>query len=871
MKPSAFGRFGRLRAALLLSAAMSTVAGGALAQARTHRFDIPAEAAGDALTAFARQSGIRILFPYSAVAGKRTSALRGAMTDDEALSRLLAETGLQVASRGNGVITLAPRPQPAVAPAAVDPAQLSEVTVTGTHIAGIGPSSSPVRKLGEAEIRASGRTTVQELLQLIPENTGGGVGPEAFNVTGVGVDVTQQGAGANLRGLGQRATLVLLNGGRLAPSGDGSFVDISLIPLAAIGRIEVLTDGASGIYGSDAVGGVVNIILKKDYEGAETSLLVGGSTHGDQDLFQATQAVGHEWDGGHGLLAYQYRKQDPGLSQKHDTSIGVHPDVALIPGQTTESLTGGIGQTFGEHVSTDLTGVYSKSRTIRDYYQGGVSLISARGSSNLSALAGAVSYALPRAWTIKASFDYSKDESSTYQSQASASSLVNNYLSHNGLLEGGLSADGDLLQLPAGPMKLALGAQLRRDTYEVSFISASQVAAGLPAITADRSRRIRSVYVEANIPLFSPENARPGLRRLTLNGAYRYERYSDFGSTSNPKVGVLWEPVDGLRLRGSYDTSFRAPLLSEVGGVYNAFFLAASALAVPGTTAAGPALALTGANPALEPERSKTTTVGVEYRPTGLPGAEFTLNYFRTRYANRIATPTQTLAVLGNPAFAQIVNASPTAAQVRALLDGAALKLDFSGPGFSQGNATPETTTFIIDDRTSNNAVTTASGLDFDLSYRSATTQLTYAASFEGTYFLKFDNRIVSSAPASSLLNSVYQPARLKLRGNLQLGAGAWLGNVSVGYVNSYKDYRFAPIRPVKSFTSVDVSVQYDVPAAGNAWLEGVSLQASVLNLFDQDPPFVSLPPGSTSGVTYDPTNATGAGRSLSLRVTKSW
>ena len=86
---------------------------------------------------------------------------------------------------------------------------------------------------------------------------------ENFRVVGAGADPTEHGAGLNLRGLGQRATLVLVNGRRLAPSGAGSFVDVSLIPLSAVERVEILTDGASAIYGSDAVGGVVNFILRR--------------------------------------------------------------------------------------------------------------------------------------------------------------------------------------------------------------------------------------------------------------------------------------------------------------------------------------------------------------------------------------------------------------------------------------------------------------------------------------------------------------------------------------------------------------------------------------------------------------------------------
>lgn len=855
-----------LRQAALVGAAVAAIAGPAHAQS-TRDFDIPAQPLISALESFGRQSGAEILFDRREAAGRTSAAVKGTMAPSAALVRVLAGTGLSMHQANASTFIVGGRASDPVGGATPPPAtDVSELIVTGTHISGAGPQSSPTRVIGQAEIRASGRTTLRELLQLLPQNSGGGVSPEGFNVTGVGADVTQQGSGVNLRGLGQRATLVLLNGNRLAPSGDGSFVDISLIPLSAVERVEVLTDGASAIYGSDAVGGVVNIILKRDYDGAETSVLGGGSTRGDQGLFEATQMVGRRWSGGRALFGLEYRKQDPGYSQDHDTSIGLHPGVALIPGMTTRMVTADVGQAVGPNLSLDLTGLYAKSDTVRDYYQSGSSLVSARGDSDLAALGGGLSYAVGPHWRLKADFDYSRNAAHTDETLSSDASLINNYVSHNSLLEGGLGADGDLFPLPAGPVKIALGAQLRRDAYDVHF-----AAAATSPIASDQDRRITSLFAETEIPLFSPQNAEPGLRRLTLNAAVRYERYSDFGSTSDPKFGVVWEPVKGLRLRASYDTSFRAPLLSETGGGYYAVLFDASGLAVPGATASGVALVLSSANPALKPERSRTYTVGFDYEPPWLVGAQVTVDYFDTRYSNRIATPSQTAAVIGDPALAQIINAHPTAAQVQALLDGAALRIDVSGPGYTNGHATPESTTFIIDDRTSNNAITTTSGLDVEVRYHRAVGQTLYSGSLAAAYLFDFDNRIVATAPAASLVDTVYEPTHLKVRASLEADRGAWSGAVSASYVNGYDDVRFAPVRYVGAFTTVDLSIAYVVPVSAPGWLQGIGVRASVLNLFDRDPPFVSLASGAVTGVTYDPTNASGSGRTASLRITKTW
>src|SRR6185312_10051286 len=113
------------------------------------------------------------------------------------------------------------------------------------------------------------------------------------------------GTGVNLRGLGNAATLVLVNGHRVAPGNTaGNFVDISMIPLYAVERIEVVTVGASAVYGADAVGGVVNIILGRNLDGAETRARYGSVTSGSTTERQVGQTLGHGWDTGTVQLIY---------------------------------------------------------------------------------------------------------------------------------------------------------------------------------------------------------------------------------------------------------------------------------------------------------------------------------------------------------------------------------------------------------------------------------------------------------------------------------------------------------------------------------------------------------------------------------------
>ncbi len=152
---------------------------------------------------------------------------------------------------------------------AQEPTQ-EEVVITGSRIARASDfeSPSPVITLSHESIEKSGYSNLQQLMERIPVNGNG-----AFSTRGNNQDSTANGAASiSLRGLGADATLVLVNGRRVAVSAFAenvttNFVDINSIPVAAIERVEVLKDGSSAVYGSDAVAGVINIVLRKDFPG----------------------------------------------------------------------------------------------------------------------------------------------------------------------------------------------------------------------------------------------------------------------------------------------------------------------------------------------------------------------------------------------------------------------------------------------------------------------------------------------------------------------------------------------------------------------------------------------------------------------------
>ncbi|KRA67046.1 hypothetical protein ASD89_02150 [Caulobacter sp. Root656] len=321
----------RLSMELLSRASLSVLAVASLAPAVARAaepvvaINLPPGPMQSALVTLASQANVKILFETDLVAHLRAPALQGQFTAREALERLLAGSHVAVDQVRPGVLVLRPAriaastggveglaPPPAdlpaqASPSPADPVMVSEIVV-GTHIRGVKDGASPVIVLGREDIDRAGYDSVAEALTALPQAFGGtdsedsvatGADPNGTNMT--------RGTGLDLRGLGADATLVLVNGRRMAGAGShGDFADIAAIPYTAVGRVEVLLDGASALYGADAVGGVVNIRLRTDLEGADTRASASVATQGGYSRRQFGQAFGHGWDGGHLLAAYEY-------------------------------------------------------------------------------------------------------------------------------------------------------------------------------------------------------------------------------------------------------------------------------------------------------------------------------------------------------------------------------------------------------------------------------------------------------------------------------------------------------------------------------------------------------------------------------------
>lgn len=848
--------------------AISTIAFATAAPAQPARaadYALPAQELARSLRDVSIRSGTSVIAPSDLVAGRQARPLRGRFNAREAVEALLQGTGLRVTVVGDAlVVSLGDSAEGGGT--GEQRAEADPIVVTGTNLRG-GQQTSPIIVLGRAEIEASGTSSVEQLMGKLPQNAQNGVNRENFRAVGAGADPTEHGAGLNLRGLGQRATLVLINGRRVAPSNGGSFVDVSLIPLSAIERVEVLTDGASAIYGSDAVGGVVNFILRDDFDGIEAHLQAGSATHGDGDLLQAGLAGGTSWNSGRFMLSYEYRDEDPILAGDRDFTINLAPGTALLPRERRHSLFGSFSQALSSNLRADASGSYSARDTDRSFFFAGSPLpVTSRADAQSLATSAGLLQSLGAGWAARLSGGFAETRTNERQEQAGGQGLINDRSTRNAIADLGIKADGSLFDVPAGPVRVALGIEGRREWYREAF---STKTINLPV---RQSRNIAAAFIEAQLPLFSSINRRPGLERLLLTAAARYEHYDGFGSTFDPKVGLLWSPAQGLTFRASYNTSFRAPLLSETAGAYSAIYVPAALVFINPAQASGVALALGGSNPDVGPERSRSWTVGGELAPPGVPGLTLSLNYYSIRFSDRIALPSPIITVVGDPAFESIVTRDPDDALVSDLISGAQAVVDFSGPNFTNGHATPADVTVIVDSRVNNTAVTHTSGLDVNLRYAFASGRSRFLLSANANYIFSFTDQLRPTSPVIAALDTPYRPLNFRVRGQLGWNRAGWSANLFVNHADDYTDTRGGRSLPIGSFTTLDLGLAYDFGRDSRVrWLRNTRIAFSADNLLDKEPPRLLPDPGSTTGLGYDPVNASGRGRFVSVQIRRIW
>ncbi|MEQ8179727.1 MAG: TonB-dependent receptor [Amphiplicatus sp.] len=873
------------------------------------QWNIPAQPLTDALIAWSEQSNYVVLIQDDLTAGIRSPELAGAFTSFEALERLLASSGLTYKIRNETTLVVTPRLQPASMTlpaetsnaASMRSAQSAEtledrddqqqsrppvgdqqaandqdqVVVTGTRIKGARPTS-PVVTITQEDMRLQGQNNLGEVIRALPQNFAGGQNPGvAFGAAVGSMQGNSNATGSsalNLRGLGSDATLTLLNGSRLAYDGFGQAVDVSVIPVTAIERVEILLDGASAIYGSDAVGGVANIVLKRDYEGAELRARVGAATDGGYEQQQYTGVAGTNWSSGGFLITGDYSHNES-VKAKHRKYLEhiLNQNLTIYPEQTQKSALFSAHQEAGVNAVLRVDAFYADRSSDSTFQTSPSSLIQQERDSSIWGVTPSFEVTLPGDWSARLHGAFGRNEAVLAQpsfSVATGEQLSNSVSeSFNGAKAAGLEAEGPVFTLPGGESRVSIGGGWRESSFDRRVVN---VLTGSVSSELDAEESSYYVYGEANLPLVSEDQNIPLVERFTLNAALRYENYDSFGSATTPKIGALWRLAPGFDLKASWGRSFKVPTLFQRHLATSLTLRPAAQHGAVGAPADAQVIFFSsGGSPNLTPETAEIITAGFVAAPAFLPDFTLEFGWFDIDYANRVERPISVFTqALSDPIFAEFVILNPTVDEQNATF--AASGLPVGTFTFNQAGAPydPAKAIAIIDNRFTNVSSQSVQGVDLTARYRTDLRGGDLSLSVNGNWITEATRKLTDLAPVEPTAGVNFWPADFKGR----LGAGwsrdGFTLNASLNHTAGIIDRGVTPNVKRDSMTTVDLVVDYQ---AKLGVVGDVGFNLAVTNLFNEAPPFLAPPIASIASllVNYDSTNYSALGRLVSATVTK--
>lgn len=854
-------------------------------------------------------------------------------------------------------------------------APIARVEITGSAIKRIDAETSvPVTVIRADDLKKEGITTIEQVMANLSVS-------QAQQGTSQSVGSSTGGASfADLRGIGQNKTLVLLNGRRLANNAyDSSAPDLNMIPFAALERVEVLRDGASSLYGSDAVGGVINFITKKNFQGGVATFGEDVPSHGGGRSINANVAFGFgdlDTNGWNISAVIDHQEQYPvtGTDRSYNTrypgglssstfpanyyqggdsvnpagpgcTTGVHliPDGGTGCLMTTSSFVDYIPRNvrdsglirgtmkLGEHelgveyltsqsvVATTIApvpygGLYMNrlrpDGTANPYYptsgldpayteafmpdgvQPGFAHVKWRDMPNgvrqdkntnrqqrlvvsLQGNIGGWDYESAVTWNEnrvqEQLFGYSDGGIITqgvlngvinpFGDQSAAGTALLNSAALSGTIQTarGQSTGADFHAsrevgdwLNAGrAAALALGVQGTYDKFtsaaNTEFAERVVASTGIDPNTFNSgTRHVFAGYGELNVPIN---------KTLDVTGSVRFDKYSDFGNSTNPKVSFRWQPAQSVMLRGSYSTGFRAPSLYEIhsaqtytntAGTYDDPINCPGGTPLPGHSRAANCSqqfqVLGGGSNTLQPEKSKNATLGLVIEP--LKGLSVGFDLWALKLDHQISTLSQDDVFADPVKYASVYHRNP------------------NGELSVDGSQCPNPATCgYVDLRNQNLGGIITNGLDLSANYRlrsAAYGNFTFASNTTYVHKYEYQNSEGGEWHQNVGVYSGTNPVfRWQSTNNLVWNKNAYSAGLTAHYKSGYIDQD--PTNHVASYTTFDTFVAWTQP-------KGLGLTVGVRNLFDKDPPLSYQ--DATFQAGYDPRYTDALGRTFYARAT---
>lgn len=811
------------------------------AQTQTIHFQIPAQPLAQALAEFSRQTGAPVMTASKLVEGKTSADVDGDYTPIEALSLIIKDTDLSISQMPTGGFVLS---------------SAMEVVVTGSHIRGGNPTS-PIHVVTRRDIDQSGYSQVGDLIRSLPENFSGGQNPGVIiGGSNTGNQNTSNSSTANLRGLGTDATLVLVNGHRMSADAFFQGSDISGIPLTAVSRVEVVADGASSVYGSDAVAGVVNFVLRKDYNGGQASARIGGTTEGggEEQTYTILQGVSKpDWNL---LVNVEYSKQEAVTAGQREFTSTAVPITTLLRPQERRSIFVNFGWNISDNLNFNIDTLVSdrRSQSIVRYTPIGT-LYTSDVYTPSYLLAPTIEYKLSDTWTLKFSGTISGSRNSRFgQNFASYGNSTSHAYYRNYVNSGELGADGILFRLPSGDVKAAIGAGYREVGFQSGYSGSSS--------EISKDENVKYVYGELIAPLVSMSDTRTGLHQLEISLSGRSEDYSTFGSTTTPKVGFRYQPLNSLTLRGTWGKSFKAPSFLQR---YQPYYVSIYVAQAYGFSGVGSALTTSGGNSNLKPEKSKFWTFGADYSPSWTDGLKLSATYFDIDYTDRVVNPiTNVATAFTDPTYDPFIEYNPSLERQSDLIDGAGEVDNYNATPYD-----PSSIVAIINNNYQNATAQTVKGFDFS-ARKTFSLNSGNLSAFANATQLSLVQTTVPTAPEVKLSGTIYNVPKFKARAGANWQRGPLSLTGIVNYVSSEWDTGITPYAKIASWTTADANLSYVFGSPAGFW-KGVKFDLSASNLLDRQPPYARSPAATIPGIAFDSTNYSVLGRQISVTLSKAW
>ena len=840
---------------------------------------------------------------------------------------------------------------------------IETIEVTGSNIRRTDTETElPLQIITREDIERSSVATTAELMRRVSANL---VGKTDVTFTSAPSGLQPGLSSANLRGFGDGSTLILLNGRRVANYAlNGGTVNLNFIPLDAIDRVEILKDGASAIYGSDAMAGVINFILRKDYSGAQLAVYDTEPQHGGGDQKQVSVTAGYgslSLDRFNVFATASYQNDQPLHARDRSFSVtsyrpdeglgpnarnptfpanirtgrstflnpsfdtGCMPPISIpIPGTamcgyddlgvinilpTVEraSVLGGATWQVDPNHRLFAQYLYARNRNVLTrnvspidgvfypadgpYYptafaaahglSGGLTLayrtlplgpitdkIEARAQHLVAGVDGVAGD-----WNYDAAWIYSENTERFFASSgrpsrsrligAIATGLVNPFgpsgpegeaLLRNAEVSGehfhakaitrSFEAKGSrrIAALPAGPLALAIGADARHEELAGAFspeLTSGDVIGSATTTGLTRgSRSVGAAYAELNVPIAT---------RLEAQLAVRYDHYSDFGGTTNPKIAVRWQPAKAWLVRASYGTGFRAPTLADLDTPLSRTSTAKprddpARCPVTGLPSDCNTLfdAVFGGNPDLRSEKSTQLNVGVVWEP--LSGLSLDVDYWKITKAQAIGTLTEDTLFNDFDRFATT---------------------NFRrGPADPAFPALPGPIQSVFEGRL-NFGNQQTSGVDVDVAYHGPATAIgRFGFDLNGTYVARWQQQLDGVDYVSLVGRNVAGAIpRWRHVTTLDWRYGAWSAALTQSFSAGYIDANLNAQGKERRVGAYDA---WHLQGAYNGF-RNTKVTLGVKNLFDRAPPFSNQ--ADQGQVMYDPRYADPRGRTFYAKL----